>query len=421
MGFIQNYSDLSITPERKVVLDLIEAAISSIQPKNVMRDFALREDKLFILDKVVNLEKFERIFLLGFGKGSAGISKIIEQELGSKIDRGYVIDTQSENFEKLEFTQGKHPLPSKENINFTNKVIDELGNLTIDDLILVVICGGGSAMLESPTKISLEKLIHVNHTLLKNGADIFETNTIRKHLSKVKGGGLAKALFPAKIVSLIFSDVPGNDLSTIASGPTVPDTTTIEDAMSVIEKYEMDLTKEDLEETPKESEIFENVENILMLSNKTALAAMQKKAESLGMEAIIYTDQLKSEARIASKTLIDNTKPDSVLLAGGETTVKVKNKEGLGGRNQEVALSSLSYISDTTTLAAFDSDGWDNSEAAGAIIDVNTKIKAQEKKIEPEKYLEENNSLVFCEKVGDAIITGRLPSNVSDLFIVYRK
>lgn len=421
MGFIQNYSTLSATPERKLVLDLVETALSSIQPQNIMRNFSLRENKLSILDKEFNIENFKRVFILGFGKGSAGISRIIEQELREKLERGFVIDTQSESFEKIEFTQGSHPLPSENNIAFTNKVIEEFSNLTTNDLVLVVICGGGSAMLESPANISLEKLIEINHELLKNGADIFETNTIRKHLSKVKGGGLANILQPAKVVSLIFSDVPGNDLSTIASGPTVADATTMEDALSVVEKYNMNLAREHFVETPKENEIFGNVENILMLSNETALHAMQKKAKSLGIEAEIYTNKLKSEAKVASKTLIENTKPGSILLAGGETTVKVKNPEGVGGRNQEVALSSLEYLAGNITFAAFDSDGWDNSEAAGAIVDLNTKSKAEEKEAKAEEYLEENNSLVFFEKVGDAIITGRLPSNVSDLFIVYKK
>lgn len=425
MGFIKNYSALATSEERKIVLDLIETALSSIQPQGVMeKDFVLEGTKLRISDSEFNLEAFERIFLVGFGKGSATIAKIIENELQEKLTIGFVIDTTKQEVKKIEFTLGTHPLPSQQNIDFTNKVISELSSLTSKDLVLIVICGGGSALFELPFKINLEKLIEVNHALLKNGANIFETNTIRKHLSGVKGGGLAKILYPAKIVSLIFSDVPGNDLSTIASGPTVKDETTVQDALTIIEKYNMEnlnLRKEDFIETPKQESIFENVENILMLSNITALSAMKKKAENMGIAVQILSDKFQSEAKLAAKSLIKETKENCVLLAGGETTVKVNNSKGVGGRNQEVALSALFDLDEKTTIATFDSDGWDNSEAAGAIVDSITIEKAKKLGLEPHEYLNNNNSLVFFQKLGDAIITGRLPSNVSDLFIVYKK
>ncbi|OGH11334.1 MAG: hypothetical protein A3B38_00715 [Candidatus Levybacteria bacterium RIFCSPLOWO2_01_FULL_36_13] len=425
MGFIKNYQELAYTQERKIVLDLIETGLSSIQPQNVMdKNFVLAENKLKILDNEFNLQNFERIFLVGFGKGSATISKTIENVLEKKLTKGFVIDTNKEEFKKIEFTQGTHPLPSEQNINFTKRVVNELNSLTSKDLVLVIICGGGSAMFELPFKITLDKLIDVNHSLLKNGADIFETNTIRKHLSSVKGGGLAKLLYPAKVISLIFSDVAGNNLSTIASGTTVKDETNIKDALAVIEKYKMkdlDLKSEDYTETPKEKNIFENVKNILMLSNETALLAMSDKAKSLGINCKIFSDKFQSEARNAPAILLKEAEENSVLLAGGETTVKVKNLKGEGGRNQEVALSAISEIDERTVIAAFDSDGWDNSEATGAIVDSNSLQNANKQNLNPEEYLNTNNSLVFFQKLGDAIITGRLSSNVSDLFIVYKK
>lgn len=425
MGFIKNYSTLATTTERKVVLDLIEAGLSSIQPQNIMgENFKLVENKLKISDNEFNLSDFNRVFLIGFGKGSALIAKYAEEALGEKLTKGFVIDTEREDFSNIELTLGTHPLPSRQNIDFTRKSVSELSSLTPKDLVLVVICGGGSVMFEDPFSIDLEKLIDVNQLLLKNGANIFETNTIRKHLSKVKGGGLAKILYPAKIVSLIFSDVPGNDLSTIASGTTVKDETTIQDALTIIEKYNMEnlnLREEDFIETPKEESIFKNVENILMLSSITALSAMQKKAENMGIAVQILSNKFQSEAKLAAKALVDETKEGSILLAGGETTVKVNNPEGKGGRNQEVALSALFDLDEKTTIAAFDSDGWDNSESAGAIVDYSSIQKAKKLQLEPLQFLNTNNSLVFFQKLGDAIITGRLPSNVSDLFIVYKK
>jgi glycerate-2-kinase len=249
-------------------------------------------------------------------------------------------------------------------------------------------------------------------------------NIIRKHLSKVKGGGLVKLLFPAKIVSLIFSDVPGNDLSTIASGTTVIDKTTIDDAWQIYNKYDLhklEFGENDFIETPKDENIFSTVENILILSNLTALNAMKKKANEMSIKAEIFSDKFESDAELAGKALIEKTKDHSILLAGGETTVKVINEKGVGGRNQTVVLGALFELDGKTVIASFDSDGWDNSPAAGAIGDIKTLEKAKIEGLSPEEYLRDNNSLVFFKNLRDAIVTDRLPSNVSDLIIVYKK
>lgn len=425
MGFIKNYSELATNSDRKIVLDLIEAAISSIQPANVLSEhFRVENNLLRIKDSTYDLKNYERVFLIAFGKGSAGISKIIESTLGSNLTKGFDIDTEGEDFEKIEFILGTHPLPSKENLEFTTKVLKELENLTEKDLVLIVICGGGSVLFEKPYKIDLEKLVEVNKALLKSGADIIEMNTIRKHLSSTKGGGFVKLLSPAKIVSLIFSDVPGNDLSFIASGPTVIDETTINDALDIYKKYNLqnlDLSEDDFTETPKEKETFADVENILMLSNLTSLNAMKSKAKEQKINAEIFSEKFESDAETAGKTLIEKTKKNSILLAGGETTLKVTNPDGKGGRNQTVVLASLYDLDDDTIIASFDSDGWDNTPAAGAIGDKNTLEKAKKLGLNPLEYLKENNSLVFFKNLRDAIITDKLPSNVSDLIIVYKK
>ncbi|PIR80426.1 MAG: hypothetical protein COU25_00250 [Candidatus Levybacteria bacterium CG10_big_fil_rev_8_21_14_0_10_35_13] len=425
MGLIKNYSELAINKQRQVVLDLFEEALSSVQPQNVLsKNFKLNSGVLSISDKKINLKDFERVFLIGFGKGCAGISKMIEEKLKDKLTKGFVIDTSEQIFEKIEFTMGTHPLPSQQNLDFTKKAIEQLSNLTIRDLVLVVICGGGSVMFESPFGINLKKLIEINDALLKSGADIFEMNTLRKHLSTTKGGGLAKILFPAKVCSLIFSDVAGNDLSVIASGPTVKDHTTAEDAFKVIHKYKLEslnLITEDLTQTPKENSVFENVENILMLSNLTALDAMKAKADQLNIKAEVFSDRFQSDADLAGKALIEKTQPHSLLIAGGETTVKVKNPKGLGGRNQELILAALFTLDQNTVIASIASDGWDNSPSAGAIGDMHTLEKAKNLGLNPREFLEENNSLVFFKNIRDAIITGRLSSNIADLIVVYKK
>lgn len=389
MGYIKNFDSLATTPQRKIVLELIETAIASIQPQNVMDDFRISGTELMVKNQVLNLNDYENVYLIGFGKGSAGISKIIEEKLSDKLTEGYVIDVRDEKFKKIQFTLGTHPLPSQANLNFTKKVVERFeGKLSEKDLVLVVVTGGGSALFELPRSLTLEELVKKNNELLKSGKTIKEMNIERKKLSKVKGGGLAKILQPAKVLGLIFSDVPGNDISTIASGPT---------------------------DDP-------SAENILMLSNRTALEAMKKKADELGIEAQVYFDAVQGEARIVGGELIKAAKPNSILLAAGETTVTVHNKQGKGGRNQELILGALSnsQLLNSVTIASFDSDGWDNSEFAGAIGDLETIQRAKKMNLNIEKFLDENNSFDFFQKTGDAIQTGRLPSNVSDLMIVFK-
>ncbi len=425
MSFIKNYSELALSDSRKIVLDLLDKGLAAIQFDNVLaQNFSLQNNILHVQNKTYDLKNFDRIFLIAFGKGSASISKIIEKNLKEKLTRGFVIDVTESIFEKSEFTPGTHPLPSAQNLEFSKKVINEMQELTEEDLVLVVICGGGSVMFESPYDIDLQKLIEVNKALLNSGADIIEINTMRKHLSKTKGGGLAKILSPAKVVSLIFSDVPGNDLSFIASGPTVKDETTKDEALNIYKKYNLqnlNLTEDNFIETPKESALFVNVDNILMLSSLTALNAMKAGAEKWGLRVEIYSDKFQADSETAGKTLLDKTPSGSVLLTGGETTVKVKDSDGKGGRNQHLVLSALGLVDDKTIIASIDSDGWDNTPAAGAIGDIETLKKAKEQGLNPKDYLESSNSYLFFNNTEDAIITDRLPSNVADLIIVYKR
>jgi len=428
MRLIKNFDSLAQNETRKICLEILEAGLASIQPQKVVQEnISLKDNILKIQNQKVNLNKFKRIFLLGFGKGSAALSVNIEQTLGNYLSKGYVIDLEEESRSvgtRIEFTKGTHPLPSKQNVVFTQKTIQQFNNLTTNDLVIVVIAGGGSALFENPYKIDLEKLIAVNKALLKSGANISEMNVVRKHLSKVKGGGLAKHLYPARIISLIVSDVPGNDFSVIASGPTVKDPSAKTEAFNMLNTYnlwdKLNLSQNDFLETPKEDKYFENVTNILILSNKAALLAMQQKAKELGFNTIILSDKFQGEAKFVGKELIEKTSPQTALLVGGETTVRVGG-QGIGGRNQEVVLGTLPYLTQDTVIASFDSDGWDNSYFAGAIGDFQTIDKAQKLHLNIQEFLETNNALPFFEKVGDGIITDKLPSNVSDLMVVLRE
>jgi len=425
VGYIKNYEALATSDERKIVLDLIEAAVASIQPELILRkNFSLQSKKLTIQDKVLNIGEYKRIFLIGFGKGSARIASIIERTLGDLLTRGYVIDVTSENFSKIDFTLGTHPLPSQANIDFTKNVVDKLSSLSEKDLVLILTCGGGSVMFEKPYSLTLDRMIEVNRVLLHSGADIREMNAVRKHLDVVKGGDFAKIVYPATVFNMIFSDVPGNDFSVIASGPTVRDKTTVEDALNVLKKYHIEeklkLLPSDFVESPKDEKYFEKIENILMLSNLTALEAMEQKAINLHISAKIFSDRFQANAAEAGKKLIDETPPHSILLAGGETSLKITGG-GEGGRNQHLVLAALPYISNGTVIASFDSDGWDNTPACGVIADFQTVKKAKSRNLDFKKYLDDNDSFAFFKAVGDAILTDRLPTNVSDLMIVLKK
>lgn len=426
MGFIKNFDQLATSPERKTVLEIIEAGFDSIQPQNVMqKNFSLEKDALKIIHKAYNLSEFENVYLIGFGKGSAGISKIIETTLGDKLTEGYVIDASEQAFTKIHFTVGTHPLPSQANIDFTKQIIERFASLTEKDLVLVVICGGGSVMFAQPQNITLDQLTEVNKALLHSGMDIYQMNTVRKHLDSVKGGGLAKILYPATVASLVFSDVPGNDLSFIASGPTVKDETSIQDALDLLKKFSIEdkvpVKTEDFIETPKDDKYFTSVSDFIILSNVTALDAMKDKALQMGLNVLNSSDRVQGLADELGKELLEKTKSGHLLLAAGESTVKVKGEGGKGGRNLELVLSALPLLDENTIIASFDSDGWDNTEFAGAIGDQETVRKAKEAGLDVDEFKEKSDSFAFFEKVGDGIITERLPSNVADLMVVYKK
>ncbi|KKT30808.1 MAG: Glycerate 2-kinase [Candidatus Collierbacteria bacterium GW2011_GWC2_44_18] len=422
MSLIKNYSSLATSDRRKTALKILEAGLAAIQPEKVLQEqIHLKDGVLRVANKRIKLSKFERVFLIGFGKGSAEVSSSMESRLGDSLTKGWVIDTVAKKFKKIFFTLGTHPLPSEENVAFTEKVLRETAGMTKKDLVLVVVCGGGSALFEAPYSLPMGKLREVSAKLINSGATISEINVVRKHLSKVKGGGLAKHLFPARIVNLIFSDVPGNDLAVIASGPTVRDGSTIKKALSILDKYEIsrsDIPESSLTELPKEAEYFENVDEVIVLSNMTALEAMNMEAKNLGFKSFIFSDKIQGDTRIMGRKLIEQTPPGKILLAGGETTIKVVGK-GKGGRNQALVLASLP-IEDDTLVLSFDSDGIDFYHFGGAMADKKTGVKAKELNIDAQEFLKNDDSAGFFEKVGDGILTDKLGSNVTDLMMILK-
>lgn len=422
---IRNYATLAVSEERKKVLDIITAGLEAIQPAAALAErFTLSGQTLHIHGTSINLGDYPRVFLLGIGKGAAGICRYIEDVLGAYLTEGHVIDVVAGNLRRCHYTVGTHPLPSSVNLVFTQDVLKRLSGLSAHDLVLVVICGGGSAIFEAPARVDLDTLIAVNTALLRSGATISEINTVRKHLSMVKGGGLAKALYPAKVMGLIFSDVPGNDLSVIASGPTVKDLTTLQDAQAVMARYSLyqavPLSPDDFIETVREERYFTRVTNTIMISNLTALKAMEAAARCFSLCPVLHSDRLQGEAKIVGRQLLSLTEPGQVLLAGGETTVKVQG-HGRGGRNQALVLAALPYVGDHAIIASVDSDGLDFHHFAGAIGDRHTAASAVRLNLDPDYYLADDNAFEFFSMVGDGIFTDKLDSNVADLMVVYKQ
>ena len=434
LPIITNIKELANNSLRRDALDILETGYEAVLTEKVMvanisLENSATKSILIIKGEKYNLKNYKRIFLIAVGKCANQSAQVFENILGDKITEGVVLDVEPAKFKKLKSKVGSHPLPSKENILATKSIIKILEKAGKNDLILTVISGGGSSLLCDPVLgVDNESLKYLTQSLMEKGATIGEINIVRKHLSKIKGGQFAKLAFPTKLISVIFSDVPGDDISIIASGPTVPDETTKKDARIVLESYfgfetinkERELISF-LKETPKKQEYFQNVDNILLLTNIIALQAMQKKAESLGYDTYIESADLQGEAKeLAKKMAQEEFLPKSCHIWGGETTARIGGG-GEGGRNQEFVLSALSCLPEDTLILAAASDGWDNTDVAGALADDILLDKIKKKNIDPEDYLQNNDSYNFFKEMKTQIKTGKTGINVADFYLILKK
>ena len=315
--------------------------------------------------------------------------------------------------------QGSHPIPSSFNVEVSQKIADLAQSLTEKDLAIVVVSGGGSALLSWPMS-ECNQGNELYSIFLHAGGTIQELNILRKHISNIKGGGLAKLLYPATVVSLVFCDVPGGHFQEVASGPTYLDKSTIEDAKKLLEKYKIkDMFS--FNETPKEEKYFEKVINIPFVSNTESLRAMEVEGVKRGYEVIRLGDEMYDNPETFLKKAKDALKPRSVVIAGGELSIALPHEGGVGGRNFYIGSIGIDKIGEEDTLITFASDGIDNkSIGAGAILDKETKRKLQEKNINWKvEHEQDKDSEMFIE-IGDAIITGDTGSNVSDLYLMLR-
>ncbi len=375
------------------------------------------------------------------------MAQAIEEIFGDRITRGLITTKYGHllPLKETEIIEAGHPLPDQKGIQGSKKIQNLLKESGPEDLVIFLLSGGGSALLPLPVDgITLEEKQKVTQLLLDCGADIKEINTIRKHISQIKGGWLAKWAYPSTVIGFILSDVVGDPLDVIASGPTVPDCSTFDEAWEILKKYDLLdkivpsirnhllLGKEGkLEETPKAGEgAFEKVHHFLIGSNILALRAAEKEASSYGFHTLILSSSIVGETREAArfhsaiaKEVISSGNPiprPACIISGGETTVTIKG-QGLGGRNQEFALAGALEVNgiEKVVLLSGGTDGTDGpTDASGAIADHTTISRAQSMGLDAKVYLENNDAYPFFKKLGDLLITGPTHTNVMDVRIL---
>ncbi len=442
----------SLEEMHQIARDIFTKAVSAVDPSKRLADVLGIEQGALVVRMDPNrrdfdLGQFERVLLVGAGKAAASMARAAEEILGSRISKG-IITTKYGHTLPLKYTEAieaGHPLPDQNGLKGSEKICSMLRNSGPRDLVIFLLSGGGSALLPLPAQgVSLAEKQEVTQLLLDCGADIGEINAVRKHISRIKGGWLARLAYPSTVLSFILSDVVGDALDVIGSGPTVPDSSTFEQAWEILEKY--DLVREiapsikkhllegkenKAEETPKPGDkAFEKVLNVLIGSNRLALEAAEKEAASRGFNPLILSSSIVGETREAARfhaavarEVISSGHPvpkPACIISGGETTVTIRG-HGLGGRNQEFALAAALEIDglEKVVLLSGGTDGTDGpTDAAGAIVDLTTVRRAWEMGLDLKAHLENNNSYPFFEKLGDLLITGPTYTNVMDVRII---
>jgi glycerate 2-kinase len=438
---------------RRMAKTIFSKALSAVEPSKILKEkIRIEKDHLLIKmdensEKIFDLKSFDKIFLVGTGKASNSMAQAVEEIFGDWLTKGLITTKYGHllPLKKTEIIEAGHPIPDQNGYEGAKRIKNLLKKSGPKDLVLFLLSGGGSALLPFPADgIGLKEKQEVTQLLLDCGADIKEINTIRKHISQMKGGWFAKWAYPSTVIGFILSDVVGDQLDVIGSGPTVPDPSTFEEVWEIIKKYDLlneispsiqkhlQLGKEgEKEETPKPGEVvFEKVYNSLIGSNILALRAAEKEAKFLGFNTLILSSSMVGETRESAlfhsaiaKEVISSGNPiptPACILSGGETTVTIKGT-GLGGRNQEFALAGAIEISgiEKVVLLSGGTDGTDGpTDATGAVADHTTVDRANSMGMDPKAYLKDNNAYPFFKKLGDLLITGPTHTNVMDVRIL---
>ena len=439
-------------PWRQKVARIMAAGLKAVDPRSAISNHVKSvKESIEINGDRFSLPLTGRIFVIGAGKAGQPMASAVSEILSKKIENGLVIVKDgyhdlSSPIENIEIVEAGHPIPDNRGAQATKRIIELLNHTRKDDLVICLISGGGSALMVSPVEgISLAELQDLTAELLASGATINEINTLRKHLDQVKGGQIARYAAPARLISLILSDVVGDPLEVIASGPTVPDSTTYDEAINILTKYQIENRisrkiikhlesgkRGEIPETPKANDlVFKNVTNFVIGSNLVAGQGALKQAKKEGFHTMLLTNYLQGEAKEVAKALAailrqmaSNNPPlprPACIILGGETTVTLQGN-GQGGRNQEIALASINDLAGINDIALITlaTDGGDGStDAAGAVVTGETFQRAQEAGLDPQIYLRNNDSYNFFKSLNDLVITGPTLTNVNDLAFLF--
>ncbi len=431
-----------------VVMAVLNAALKAADPYLAVKNALEAQPELW-----EPLPPEGNIYVLGAGKAGAAMARAAEDILSERISRGLVIVKEGHTgtgklpLARISLREASHPVPDSRCIDSTAEMLKIAEGAGEDDLVLCLISGGASSLLTAPaTGITLTDIQAITHLLLRSGVTINELNAVRKHLSAVSGGMLARIASPARVLSLILSDVTGSPLDVIGSGPTAPDPTTFGEALAILDRYGvleeappsivvrlLKGTQGNISETPKPNDpLFERVSNILVASNVIAVEAAASCACDMGLNSMVISTYVEGEAREVGKVLAGMArevvqhsrplKPPTCLLFGGETTVTVRGN-GKGGRNTELALSAalaLDKMGQDVVIASLATDGGDGSgPCAGAIVDGTTIDNARNLGLDAHEYLADNDSYTFLEKLGNTIKTGPTGTNVNDVMAIF--
>jgi len=441
-------SGFTVEKMRQDAMSIFDTAVKAVDAEGCVRRFvSLAGDTLRVGDRTYDLNAFDRVLVVGAGKASVRMGVALESILGDRLSGG-VVNTKyghSEPLAHIRIVECGHPVPDEAGVAGTRRILDLLARADERTLVIGLISGGGSALMPAPTAgITLEEKQETTRLLLGCGANIVELNAIRKHLSAVKGGGLARAAFPASVVALMLSDVIGDPLDVIASGPTVPDTSTFKTCLEILEKYELvdklpaavrgrfeAGLKGEIPDTSKPGdEALGRCQNLVVGSNGLAVASAGARAGELGYRTLVLSSRVEGEARevvhvytAIAKEIVTTKAPiaaPACVIAGGETTVTVRGK-GKGGRNQELVLSGAMQLAgwDRVVLFSGGTDGTDGpTDAAGAVADGKTIARAEAAGMSAVSFIKNNDAYPFFAALDDLVMTGPTGTNVADVAFV---
>jgi hydroxypyruvate reductase len=433
---IRNREELATTPARDLALECVEAGIEAAHPRQVVRSsVSLEGDRLTVADATYDLSEHEEVLLVGGGKATGTVATVLADILGDRPTGGAIVTTESVDIPGVESFEGGHPVPNEEGVRGARRVLELADGAGEETLVFAVITGGGSALMTAPAEgIDLADVQAVTDAMLEAGMEIHDINAVRKHVSAIKGGTLARRAAPATICTLVFSDVVGNDLSVIASGPTVPDDSTYADALDALDRYGVEAPEAvrsrlekgaagDVPETPDASDpAFAGVDTHVLADGMTALAAARDIADEAGYRTVILSSRIRGEAREAAKVHAavaeechatgTPVEPPAVVLSGGELTVTVRGG-GSGGPSTEFALASALELDELgTTVAAVDTDGIDgHADAAGGLVDSDTVTDAGPAR----EALANSDAATYLREHDGAVLTGPTGTNVNDI------